>query len=54
MEAKRANVSKLHIGNLLLPLMCHVLIIEDEPLMAMLILDLLEDEGATSFRISGQ
>ena len=29
--------------------MCHVLIIEDEPLTAMLIQDLLEAEGATSF-----
>lgn len=29
--------------------MCHVLIIEDEPLIAMLIQGLLEDEGATSF-----
>ena len=28
--------------------MCHVLIIEDEPLVAMLIEDLLVDEGATS------
>jgi CheY-like chemotaxis protein len=29
--------------------MCHVLIIEDEPLIAMLMQALLEDEGATSF-----
>ena len=29
--------------------MCHVLIIEDEPLVAMQVRDLLEDEGATSF-----
>lgn len=29
--------------------MCHVLIIEDEPLIALLIRDVLEDEGATSF-----
>lgn len=29
--------------------MCHILIIEDEPMIAMLIQDLLEDEGATSF-----
>ena len=29
--------------------MCHVLIIEDEPLVAMLLQGLLEDEGATSF-----
>jgi len=29
--------------------MCHVLIIEDEPLVAMMIRDVLEDEGATSF-----
>ena len=29
--------------------MCHVLIIEDEPLVAMLLRELLEDEGATSF-----
>jgi CheY-like chemotaxis protein len=29
--------------------MCHVLIIEDEPLVAAMIRDLLEDEGATSF-----
>ncbi len=29
--------------------MCHVLIIEDEPLLAMLLSDLLGDEGATSF-----
>ena len=29
--------------------MCHVLIIEDEPFIATLLRDLLEDEGATSF-----
>lgn len=29
--------------------MCHVLIIEDEPLVAMLVQELLEDQGATSF-----
>ena len=29
--------------------MCHVLIIEDEPLIATLVRELLEDEGATSF-----
>ena len=29
--------------------MCHVLIIEDEPLVAMQVRYLLEDEGATSF-----
>ena len=29
--------------------MCHVLIIEDEPLVAMNIQNMLEDEGATSF-----
>jgi CheY-like chemotaxis protein len=29
--------------------MCHVLIIEDEPLVAMLVRQILEDEGATSF-----
>ena len=29
--------------------MCHVLIIEDEPLVALMIQFLLEDEGATSF-----
>lgn len=28
---------------------CHVLIIEDEPLIAMHVRDILEDEGATSF-----
>lgn len=28
---------------------CHVLIIEDEPLIAMLVRDVLEQEGATSF-----
>jgi CheY-like chemotaxis protein len=28
---------------------CHVLIIEDEPLIAMLLHDVLEDAGATSF-----
>jgi CheY-like chemotaxis protein len=32
--------------------MCHVLIIEDEPLIAMLMRDLLEDEGATSFAVA--
>ena len=29
--------------------MCHVLIIEDEPFIAMAIQEMLEDEGATSF-----
>jgi CheY-like chemotaxis protein len=29
--------------------MCHVLIIEDHPMIAMLLQDALEDEGATSF-----
>lgn len=29
--------------------MCHVLIIEDEPLIALWIRDVLEEEGATSF-----
>ena len=29
--------------------MCHVLVIEDEPMVAMLIQDALEDAGATSF-----
>jgi len=29
--------------------MCHVLIIEDHPMIAMLIQDVLEEEGATSF-----
>lgn len=29
--------------------MCHVLIIEDEPFIAMAIQDMLEEEGATSF-----
>lgn len=29
--------------------MCHVLVIEDEPMVAMLIQDILEDAGATSF-----
>ena len=29
--------------------MCHVLIIEDEPRVALLIQDLLEREGATTF-----
>ena len=29
--------------------MCHVLIIEDEPMIAMLLQDILEDAGATSF-----
>lgn len=33
--------------------MCHVLIIEDEPLVAMSIQDVLESEGATSFEIVG-
>lgn len=32
--------------------MCHVLIIEDEPLVALLIQEVLEDEGATSFDIA--
>ncbi|QJU58215.1 response regulator [Sphingomonas sp. AP4-R1] len=32
--------------------MCHVLIIEDEPIIAQLLQDLLEDEGATSFAIA--
>jgi CheY-like chemotaxis protein len=32
--------------------MCHVLIIEDEPLIALTIQDLLEDEGAASFEIA--
>jgi len=31
--------------------MCHVLIIEDEPLVAMTIQDILASEGATSFEI---
>ena len=31
--------------------MCHVLIIEDEPLVAMAIQDILESEGGTSFEI---
>ena len=31
--------------------MCHVLIIEDEPLVAMAIQDILASEGATSFEI---
>jgi CheY-like chemotaxis protein len=31
--------------------MCHVLIIEDEPFIAMNIQMMLEDEGATSFDI---
>jgi CheY-like chemotaxis protein len=30
-------------------IMCHVLIIEDHPMIAMLLQDALEDEGATSF-----
>lgn len=30
-------------------LMCHVLIIEDEPLIAILLQDILEEAGATSF-----
>jgi CheY-like chemotaxis protein len=29
--------------------MCHVLIIEDEPMIAMLLQDILEEAGATSF-----
>lgn len=33
--------------------MCHVLIIEDEPLVAMAIQDILALEGATSFEIVG-
>jgi CheY-like chemotaxis protein len=32
--------------------MCHVLIIEDEPFLAMTIQEVLEDEGATSFDIA--
>jgi CheY-like chemotaxis protein len=32
--------------------MCHVLIIEDEPLIAITIQDLLEHEGATSFDVA--
>ncbi|HEU0045799.1 response regulator [Sphingomonas sp.] len=32
--------------------MCHVLIIEDEPLVAMTIQDILAAEGATSFEIA--
>ena len=32
--------------------MCHVLIIEDEPMIAMLIQGALEDAGATSFSIA--
>ena len=32
--------------------MCHVLIIEDEPLVAMSIQDILASEGATSFAIA--
>ncbi len=32
--------------------MCHVLIIEDEPLVAMTLQDLLEEEGATSFAVA--
>lgn len=32
--------------------MCHVLIIEDEPTIAMLLQDLLEEAGATSFAIA--
>lgn len=31
------------------PDMCHVLIIEDEPMIAMLLQDVFEDAGATSF-----
>ena len=33
--------------------MCHVLIIEDEPMIAMLIQDALEEAGATSFAFAG-
>lgn len=32
--------------------MCHVLIIEDEPFIAMILQDLLEQEGATSFAVA--
>lgn len=32
--------------------MCHILIIEDEPLISMMIQDLLEDEGAESFDVA--
>ena len=32
--------------------MCHVLIIEDEPIVAMILQDLLEHEGATSVAIA--
>ena len=32
--------------------MCHVLVIEDEPLIASLICDFLEEEGATTFDIA--
>lgn len=32
---------------------CHVLIIEDEPLIAMQLRDILEDEGAGSFDFAG-
>lgn len=32
--------------------MCHVLIIEDEPLVALMIQSILEDEGAVSFDIA--
>lgn len=32
--------------------MCHVLIIEDEPLIAMLLQDWLEEEGATSVAVA--
>lgn len=32
--------------------MCHVLIIEDEPLVALLIQEVLEEEGATSFEVA--
>lgn len=32
-----------------MPSQCHVLIIEDEPLISMLVRDILEDEGVTSF-----
>lgn len=33
-------------------MMCHVLIIEDEPVIAMILQDLLEEEGATSVAIA--
>ena len=32
--------------------MCHVLVIEDEPLVAMILQDLLEEEGATSVAVA--